>query len=101
MQALNNSSQLDIVATPAVVGGEGKVQTVQGLKSFTVKSAEMDKLALLGRTEVDLPAHGGVGMATSIRTSADGKNVSMKMQPIFVKQNVSGNTLPIIPGSGS
>jgi hypothetical protein len=40
-------------------------------------------------------------MATSVRTTADGKNVSMTVQPIFVKQNVSGTTLPVIPGSGS
>jgi hypothetical protein len=100
-QSLNNSSQLDIVATPVIVGGEGKVQTVQGVKSFTVKSAEMDKLAMLGRTEVDLPSQGGVGLATSVHTTADGKKISMKVQPIFVKQNVSANTLPVIPGSGS
>jgi len=100
-QAMNGSSELDIVATPVVLGGEGKVQTVQGVKSFTAKSAEMDKLALLGHTEVDLPSHGGVGMATSVRATADGKNVTMKVQPIFMKQNVSENTLPVIPGSGS
>ena len=40
-------------------------------------------------------------MATSVHATADGKKVSMKMQPVFVKQNVSENTLPVIPGSGS
>lgn len=95
------SNQLDTLATPVVIGGEGKMQAIQGVKAVTAKASEMEKLALLGETSVELPAQGSVGMATSIRSSADGKSTSIKVEPIFVKQNVTTNKLPIIPGSGS
>jgi hypothetical protein len=92
---------VDTLATPVIVGSEGKVQAVQGVKAFTNKAAEMQKLAMLGQTDVNLPAQGGVGLSTSVRSTADGKNISMKITPVFVKQTVAKSTLPVIPGSGS
>lgn len=100
-KAAGNSTQLDHLASPVVMGGEGKVRAVQGAKAITARNAEMEKLALLGQTDVDLPTQGGVGLATSTRATANGKNLSIKVTPIFVKQNVAGSKLPVIPGSGS
>jgi tetratricopeptide (TPR) repeat protein len=94
-------NNLDTLAAPVVIGDEGKMKEVPGVKAVTAKAAEMEKLALLGQTSVDLPTQGGVGMTTSIRTSADGKSTTVKVEPIFVKQNVTTAKLPVIPGSGS
>ncbi|HMP17907.1 MAG TPA: hypothetical protein PKD72_12845, partial [Gemmatales bacterium] len=94
-------NQLDTLATPVVLGNQGNLQALPGVKAVTAKAVEMEKLALLGQTNVVLPEQGGVGLAASIRTTADGKNTLVKVEPIFVKQNVTTTKLPVIPGSGS
>jgi hypothetical protein len=93
-------SQLENLATPVALGRDGKVQSIQGMAGIKARSEEAQRQSLIGQTEVNLPQAGGVGVAASIRTSADGRSTILKIDPIFIKKDVVEKTLPIIPGSG-